>query len=79
MVTEARSMGDAAKELRQNLQEKQLLVKEGDFFLLKEDQFFKTPSGAAQFATGTSSNGWVEWKDAQGKTLSEIINRNSNL
>lgn len=33
---------------------------------------FKTPSGASDFVLGGSSNGWVEWKDSNGKTLSEL-------
>ena len=34
---------------------------------------FKTPSGAADFALGGSNNGWVEWKDKNGKTLDELF------
>ena len=39
---------------------------------------FKTPSGAADFVLGGSNNGWVEWKDNDGKTLDELF-RQSNM
>ena len=33
---------------------------------------FTSPSSAAMFALGGSTNGWVEWKDKDGKTLDEL-------
>ena len=33
---------------------------------------FNTPSGASDFILGGSTNGWVEWKNKDGKTLDEI-------
>lgn len=40
--------------------------------ILKEDVLFKTPSGAAQFVTGKSSNGKTSWKTKDGKSLKEV-------
>ena len=37
-----------------------------------EDYRFKTPSGAASIISGASSNGWISWKNAAGKTLKEV-------
>lgn len=37
--------------------------------IVKEDVCFDTPSGAAQFCVGGSSNGWSQWKDEAGKEL----------
>ncbi|MDL2288526.1 GIY-YIG nuclease family protein [Oscillospiraceae bacterium OttesenSCG-928-F05] len=34
---------------------------------------FKSPSGAGDFVLGGSTNGWVEWKDSNGKTLDELF------
>ena len=31
-----------------------------------------SPSGASSFVLGRPSNGWDDWKDADGKKLSEI-------
>jgi len=33
---------------------------------------FSSPSAAAVFVLGRSSNGYVEWKTAEGKTLKEV-------
>jgi len=37
-----------------------------------EDMLFSTPSGAASFVTGSSANGWAEWKTANGKNLHDL-------
>ena len=37
--------------------------------IVKEDICFASPSGAAQFCVGGSSNGWAQWKDENGKEL----------
>lgn len=39
--------------------------------IVKEDVRFDTPSGAACFCVGGSSNGWNEWKDEKGRKLNE--------
>ena len=36
---------------------------------------FNTPSGASDFELGGSTNGWVEWKNSEGKTLNEIFRK----
>ena len=43
--------------------------KEGS--VLTEDMLFKTPSGAADYLTGRSTNGWDAWKTVDGRTLDE--------
>lgn len=40
--------------------------------ILKADYTFASPSAAAAMVVGGSSNGWTRWKDADGKTLSEV-------
>lgn len=37
--------------------------------IVKENVLFKSPSGAANFCIGRSSNGWKEWKDNNGNEL----------
>ena len=37
--------------------------------IVTEDVCFKSPSGAAQFCVGGSSNGWSQWKDETGQEL----------
>lgn len=36
---------------------------------------FTSPSSAAMFVLGGSTNGWVEWKNKGGKTLDELFRR----
>jgi len=39
---------------------------------LQENEVFGSPSTAAAFVLGRSANGWLEWKNTDGKTLDEI-------
>lgn len=43
--------------------------------VLKTDYTFPSPSAAAAMVVGGSSNGWTRWKDADGKTLSEVYRK----
>ena len=60
---------------REELLSKQSIVKMGDKYILKTTLEFNTPSGASEFALGGSTNGWVEWKNKDGKTLDEIYRK----
>ncbi len=42
---------------------------------LKSDYTFKSPSTAADFCIGSSNNGWIVWKNKDGKTLDEIFRK----
>lgn len=57
---------------RKDLLEKKVLVKEGDFYSFNHDHPFKTPSSAAGIVLGRNSNGWIDWKYKNGKTLDEV-------
>lgn len=41
-------------------------------YKLTENHLFKTPSGASVLVSGRSTNGWVEWKNTAGQTLSDV-------
>lgn len=41
-------------------------------YVFQQDYLFPSPSNAAAVVLGASANGWNEWKDANGKTLSEV-------
>ncbi|MDR3299105.1 MAG: DUF4357 domain-containing protein [Candidatus Accumulibacter sp.] len=45
--------------------------RDGNSILLK-DILFKTPSGASCFVLGAPTNGNIEWKTEDGKTLKEV-------
>ena len=54
--------------LRDELLSKQSIVKAGEKYILNVTLDFNTPSGASNFVLGGSTNGWIEWKDRDGKT-----------
>ena len=41
-------------------------------YILQDDILFNSPSGAACFVVGGSTNGNTEWKTADGATLKEL-------
>ena len=58
----------AGKKKRDMLFAKYTDFKNGER-IVKEDVCFDSPSGAAQFCVGGSSNGWSQWKDEKGVEL----------
>lgn len=56
------------KELRKELI-KANVIKDG---ILQEKQLFSSPSYAAAFVLGMNTNGRMDWKDKDGKTLKEL-------
>jgi len=42
---------------------------EGDAMVFTKDHLFRSPSMAAVAVLGRTANGWLEWKDKDGKTL----------
>ena len=44
----------------------------GGAMVFSRDYLFASPSAASDVLTGRNSNGWVEWKAANGKTLDEL-------
>ena len=42
--------------------------------VLQEDVLLGSPSSAAMFVIGKSSNGWTAWKTSDGKTLHDLEN-----
>lgn len=60
---------------RKDLLERGSISKNGVEYILHATIVFNTPSGASDFVIGGSTNGWIEWKDAGGKTLDEIFRK----
>ena len=56
------------KEMRQNLIASRV-IQDG---VLKEKQLFSSPSYAAAFLLGMQTNGRIDWKDQDGRTLKEL-------
>jgi len=61
------SCPDYAKNVRENNKD----YLDGNS-VLQKDILFKTPSGASAFVLGAPTNGNIEWKTEDGKTLKEI-------
>ncbi len=61
-------ISQAGKKKREILFAKYTELNKGER-IVKEDICFASPSGAAQFCVGGSSNGWSQWKDEDGKEL----------
>ena len=47
----------------------------GGKYKLNVSVSFTSPSSAAMFVLGGSTNGWVEWKNKDGKTLDELFRK----
>lgn len=58
------------ESLRENARE------EDSFFILTRDIEFPSPSAASSFCLGNNSNGWIDWKNKEGKTLNNILRNN---
>lgn len=60
------------RELRKALVENGVFEDAGASYRLTQDYTFNSPSTAAGVLLGRPTNGRVDWKDAQGRTLKEI-------
>ena len=60
---------------RTELQSNSDIESENGIYILKTTLEFNTPSGASDFILGGSTNGWVEWKNKDGKTLDELYRK----
>lgn len=60
---------------RKELFEKGDIIRQADKYILKVTLEFNTPSGAGEFILGGSINGWVEWKNRDGKTLDDVYRK----
>lgn len=57
---------------REKLLKQGVLTVQGDRIRFERDFLFKSPSGASDCLTGGSTNGWIEWRRADGKTLQQL-------
>ncbi|MDY0219169.1 MAG: GIY-YIG nuclease family protein [Candidatus Cloacimonas acidaminovorans] len=74
------NMSRAVHLPKYNTQREELLangsiVLENGKYILKATLTFNTPSGASDFVLGGSTNGWVEWRNTEGKTLDELYRK----
>ena len=69
---EVPSIHPSLSELRSTLKSNGILMLEGELLNLSQDYVFSSPSSASSVLLGNSSNGRIEWKDTNGRTLKSI-------
>ena len=69
------SIGYSFEKKRDSLLKEGVLKEIEDSYELKKDVIFNSPSGAAGFVLGRSSNGYQDWKNLEGVPLSKILNK----
>ena len=64
--------------IRKNLIDSGVIVTESGKAIFSRDYLFKTPSAASCALLVSASNGWIDWKNEKGLTLSELKRDNTN-
>lgn len=64
--------GTRDERFRERLIESGVFKVEGDRVIVQKDHLFASPSMAAVALMGRTANGWVDWKNADGKTLHDL-------
>ena len=70
-----KSLSTTIEKQRQTALTNGNIVSVGGKYKLTVSVSFTSPSSAGQFVLGGSINGWVEWKDKDGKTLDELYRK----
>ena len=71
-IAQTKSLRPAIRELRQQLLDDGILVKQGDVYNFSREYLFKSPSAAACVVAGNPRSGMDAWKDMQGYSLKEL-------
>lgn len=69
--SEVPSTPESVTRLRQLLATDGVLEQQNGNLVFTRDHLFSSPSAAAAVVLGRSANGWVEWRDAAGRTLKD--------
>lgn len=76
VFTEDRNTFGNWENLKDKLISQQVLELDDKRLVFTKDYVFKSPSAAAAVILGRSSNGWIEWKYEDGRTLDEVKRKN---
>lgn len=71
-IEETKTAGQWVVNIRKTLIDDGIIKKVDGMFVFESDYIFSSPSAAAVVVLARSANGWLEWKDKDGKTLDEI-------
>lgn len=69
---ETSKIGSWIKQLRGSLLDDGILIENKGVIEFSADHIFNSPSAAAATVLGRNANGWITWKDKNGKTLDEL-------
>lgn len=58
--------------LRRKLIDDKIMILENGVYVFTEDFIFNSPSAAAATVLARQANGWIEWKNKDGKTIDTI-------
>lgn len=72
---ETDSLSGSYSNLRRTLQEKKIVIPQGDKMIFEDEYEFTSSSQAAAIILGYSVNGRIAWKNNKGETLKEIEER----
>ena len=64
--------GTSHERFRDQLVTEGIMALRDGMFVFTRDHLFSSPSMAALAVMGRSANGWLEWKNPQGRTLDEV-------
>ena len=68
-------LSDKIKEMREECLKNNQLIQDGIYYKTTIDFEFESPSAASMFVVGLSDNGWMSFKNKDGKTLDEIYRK----
>jgi len=74
---EVPSAGSWVIGLRDRLKASGVLIDAGNVYRFAKDHVFDSPSAASAAVLARRSNGWIEWKYPDGRTLDEVIRQSS--
>lgn len=75
-IREVASLSKGSIALRQQLVSENVLKKLDEHsYIFAKDYIFKSPSAAADVVGAHARNGWIVWKDTEGKTLDENVRK----
>jgi len=71
----SKTAGSWVKGMRDNLLEAKIISAQDNVYIFNEDYLFNSPSAAAAAVLARRANGWIEWKNKDGKTLDQLKRR----
>jgi hypothetical protein len=71
-LKESKTAGSWIINIRKKLIDSGIITLRGNLYEFISDYLFNSPSAAAGAVLARRANGWIEWKNKEGKTLDEL-------